>query len=189
MALNIDPVTGLQNASLAPSSAKQATGGQDLGSVDFMKLIIAQMRNQNPLEPQKDSDFMAQMAQFEALNQMKSMAAGMKTLQAVNELSSAAGMIGRTVTGNQVDATSVTRDQVARATFAKPFEKLSSDQKVQVTSSEEVKAAMSDAKNAGQQVTGRVQKVVVGADGIPMVVVAGKVVDMFTVSEVNTDGA
>jgi hypothetical protein len=55
-----------------------------------MKLIIAQMRNQNPLEPQKDSDFMAQMAQFEALNQMKLVAQGMKVLQGVNDFSSAA---------------------------------------------------------------------------------------------------
>ena len=72
--LPIDPVTGLQNVTNRP---KQTTS-QDMGSVDFMKLIIAQMRNQNPLEPQKDSDFMAQMAQFEALNQMKIVAQGMR---------------------------------------------------------------------------------------------------------------
>jgi flagellar basal-body rod modification protein FlgD len=186
MPSSVDPVAQLNNATLA----KPRTANSELGEVDFMKLIIAQMRNQNPLEPQKDSDFMAQMAQFEALSQMKAMAAGMKTLQAVNELSSAAGMIGRSVIGKQVDATSVTRDQVARANFGTSFDKLTSDQKVQVTSSDEVKAAIADAKNAGKEVAGKVQKVVVGADGIPMVVVGGKVVDMFTVSEVTTsDGA
>lgn len=180
MALNIDPVTGLQNSTLPPS--KPAT--QDLGSVDFMKLIIAQMRNQNPLEPQKDTDFMAQMAQFEALNQMKAVAQGMKVLQGVNELTSATAMIGRTVTGRQVDATSVTRDAVSRELFGAPYDKVTLEQRVQVVADERVKAAMKDAANAGQEVTGAVDRVVVGADGIPMLFVEGKVVDMFTVSGV-----
>src|SRR5256885_16767131 len=112
MATGIDPVTTLQNTTY--TSAPKGSGGGSLGQVDFMKLIIAQMKNQNPLEPQKDSDFMAQMAQFESLNQMKTMASSMKTLQAVNELSSASAMMGKTVVGAQVDATAVTRDLVGR---------------------------------------------------------------------------
>jgi len=182
MALNIDPVTGLQNASIAP--AKQATGGQDLGSVDFMKLIIAQMRNQNPLEPQKDSDFMAQMAQFEALNQTKATAQGMKVLQGLSELSSAAGLLGRVVTGRQVSAVGVTRDAVGREVFGAPYSQLSTDQRTRVNRDERVQAAVADIENAGQEARGTVDRVVVGPDGIPMLSVGGKVLDLFTVSEI-----
>jgi flagellar basal-body rod modification protein FlgD len=178
--LQIDPVTGLQNVTNQP---KQPTS-QDMGSVDFMKLIIAQMRNQNPLEPQKDSDFMAQMAQFEALNQMKLMAQGMKVLQGVNELSSAAGMIGKTVTGKQVDAVGATRDSVARALFGKTYNQLPTDLRNSVNGDPRVLQASFDAQYAGAEVSGKVEKVVVGPDGIPMLYVGGKVVDMFTVSEV-----
>lgn len=180
-ALGSDSVTGLQNTTYTPNT-KPAT--QDLGSVDFMKLIIAQMRNQNPLEPQKDTDFMAQMAQFEALNQMKSVASGMKVLQGLNELSGAAAMIGKTVTGQTVNGIAIARDQVAREKYGQPFAKLNSEAKTQVNRDERVIAAAADAQNAGAEVTGKVDRVVVGPDGIPMLWVGGKAVDLFTVSEV-----
>ncbi len=173
-------VTSLQNS----TTAKAATPSASLGQVDFMKLIVAQMQNQNPLDPQSNTDFMAQMAQFEALNQMTAMAQGMKSLQAVNELSSAASMVGRNVTGKQVDATSAVRELVANQRFSLSYEQLNNAQKVTVDTDDRVTAAINDKKNAGTQVTGRVDQVVVGPDGIPMVMVNGKVIDMFTVSQV-----
>lgn len=181
MALSIDPVTGLQNSTYAP---KKAASSADLGQVDFMKLIIAQMRNQNPLEPQKDSDFMAQMAQFEALNQQKIVAQGMKVLQGVNELSAATGLIGKTIIGKQIEGVGVARDMVGREKFNAPWAKLSSSQRVDVSSDERVKAAIADASNAGTEVSGKVDRVVTDGRGIPMLYVNGKVVDLFTVSEV-----
>ncbi len=184
MALSIDPVTGLQNASLPPASTRSATGGKDLGSVDFMKLIIAQMRNQNPLDPEKDSDFMAQMAQFEALNQTKATAQGMRVLQGLSELSSATSLLGKTIIGRQVNAVGITRDGVAREIFGAPYSSLSTDQRTRVNLDERVQAAAADAQNSGREVSGRVDRVVVGPDGIPMLSVNGRAVDLFTVSEV-----
>ena len=181
MALPIDPITGLQNASRQPANA---TGSAELSQVDFMQLIIAQMRNQNPLEPQKDSDFMAQMAQFESLNQMRVMAEGMKVLQGVNELSSATSLIGRSVIGKQVDGTGVARDTVARERYGTAYSKLTSEQRANVNRDERVAAAAADLANAGREVSGKVERVAVGPDGIPMLFVDGKVVDLFTVSEV-----
>ncbi len=180
MAGSIDPVTALQNSTYAPRSSASS----DLSQVDFMKLIIAQMRNQNPLEPQKDSDFMAQMAQFEALNQMKTVADGIKVLQGVQELTSAAGMIGKTITGKQVDGIAVTRDIVSRESFGRPFAKLTSMERAQVNKDDRVVEAAADLPNAGNEVTGRVDRVVTDAQGIPMLIIGGKVVDLFTVAEV-----
>jgi len=48
------------------------TGG-DMGKHDFLMLLSAQLRYQDPLEPMKDSDFAAQLAQFSALEQMENM--------------------------------------------------------------------------------------------------------------------
>ena len=176
----IDAVTQLRNTTYTPATTPSA----DLSQVDFMKLIIAQMRNQNPLEPQSDTDFMAQMAQFEALNQMKSVAEGIKVLQGVNELTSAAGMIGKTVTGKQVDGLGVVRDIVARELYGRPFAKLTSMERVEVNKEDRVVAAAADLPNAGNEVTGRVDRVVTDAKGIPMLIIGGKVVDLFTVAEV-----
>jgi len=177
----IDQVTNLQNSTYQPKTSASS----DLSQVDFMKLIIAQMRNQNPLEPQSDTDFMAQMAQFEALNQMKSVAEGIKVLQGVSELTSAAGMIGKNVIGKQVDGIAVTRDMVGRELYGRPFAKLTSMERVEVNKDDRVVAAAADLPNAGNEVAGRVERVVTDAQGIPMLIVGGKVVDLFTIAEVH----
>jgi flagellar basal-body rod modification protein FlgD len=48
---------------------ERKTGDGTLGKDDFMKLLIAQLQNQDPTNPMKDNEFIAQMAQFSALEQ------------------------------------------------------------------------------------------------------------------------
>ena len=136
----IDAVTALKNSTYTPKTSAKS----ELSQVDFMKLIIAQMQNQNPLEPQSDTDFMAQMAQFESLNQMKAVAEGVKVLQGVNELTSATSMIGRTITGEQVDGIAVTRDIVSREKFGRSFANLTSMERVDVNKDDRVVFAAAD---------------------------------------------
>ncbi|WP_295717490.1 flagellar hook assembly protein FlgD [uncultured Halovibrio sp.] len=45
----------------------------DMGRNEFMDLMMAQMQNQNPLDPQKNEDFVAQLAQFSSLEEMQSL--------------------------------------------------------------------------------------------------------------------
>lgn len=62
----------------------------ELGQDAFLQILIAQLANQDPMEPMKDTDFIAQMAQFSALEQM----------QALNQSfinSQAYSMVGKTV--------------------------------------------------------------------------------------------
>lgn len=53
-------------------SATRAFGNSRLGKDDFLNLLVTQLRYQNPLEPLKDSDFVAQLAQFSSLEQLES---------------------------------------------------------------------------------------------------------------------
>ena len=77
--------------------------GGDMGKHDFLMLLSAQLRYQDPLEPVKDSDFAAQLAQFSALEQMENMnqtLAAMSTYQAyslVGKLVLATAYIGDTL--------------------------------------------------------------------------------------------
>ena len=63
----------------------KATLGQD----DFLQLLVKQMTAQDPMNPQGDTEFIAQMAQFSSLEQTKSMSSDIAMLKA--QVKSAAG--------------------------------------------------------------------------------------------------
>jgi flagellar basal-body rod modification protein FlgD len=62
--------------------ATARTPVQTLGQEDFLNLLVAQMSQQDPMNPQKDNEFIAQMAQFSALEQSKTMQQDMAALRA-----------------------------------------------------------------------------------------------------------
>jgi len=55
------------------NKANDRKAGGDMGKHDFLLLLSAQLRFQDPLNPQNDSDFAAQLAQFSSLEQMQNM--------------------------------------------------------------------------------------------------------------------
>jgi flagellar basal-body rod modification protein FlgD len=57
------------------SSATQTLQNNGLGEDAFLKLLVTQMQNQDPLQPQDNSAFIAQLAQFSSLEQLQ----GIKT--------------------------------------------------------------------------------------------------------------
>ncbi len=55
---------------------------QDMGKDQFMHILLTQLTHQNPLEPLKDQEFIAQMAQFSALEELKTMGKTLSDFQA-----------------------------------------------------------------------------------------------------------
>ena len=49
------------------SATNSSTGGQALGKDAFLQLLVTQLKNQNPLDPQDNTAFVAQLAQFSSL--------------------------------------------------------------------------------------------------------------------------
>jgi len=74
-----------------------------LGQDDFLKLLVTKMSSQDPMNPQGDTEFIAQMAQFSSLEQAKSMTADMAMLKAQQEVLTANGLIGRNVSVTEGD--------------------------------------------------------------------------------------
>jgi flagellar basal-body rod modification protein FlgD len=62
-----------------------------LSQNDFLKLLVAQMENQDPLQPQSDTEMASQMAQFTSLTQTTAMSSSLSSMQANS-------LIGSTVT-------------------------------------------------------------------------------------------
>ncbi|MDP6519173.1 MAG: flagellar hook capping FlgD N-terminal domain-containing protein [Planctomycetota bacterium] len=74
-----------------PLYGGSASGGQTLGKDAFMKLLVNQLRYQDPMSPAKNEEFVAQLAQFSSLEQMESLnenIVGLAMLQQSNELMS-----------------------------------------------------------------------------------------------------
>ena len=74
---------------------------QSLGKDEFLQLLVAQIKNQDPLNPTDSSESIAQMAQFSALEQMQNLNTTMTSMynyQTANTLVNNAVMIGKSVT-------------------------------------------------------------------------------------------
>jgi flagellar basal-body rod modification protein FlgD len=76
--------------------SKEANNGA-MGKDQFLKLFVAQLQHQDPMNPMQDSDFMGQMASFSTLEQVSNMAAANAQIAANLTSTSAIGLIGRTV--------------------------------------------------------------------------------------------
>jgi len=76
----IDPVTSAVAGSNAAYGERVPVQKLDQG--DFIKLLIAQLTSQDPLNPQKDTEFISQMAQFSSLETAKSMQNEIQSLRA-----------------------------------------------------------------------------------------------------------
>ena len=55
-----------------------------LGKDEFLKILIVQLQNQDPLNPMEDKDFIAQMAQFSTLEQIQNLGRDFQSLKAMN---------------------------------------------------------------------------------------------------------
>ena len=69
-----------------------------LGKDAFLKLLVAQLQHQDPMNPMNDSEFMGQMASFSTLEQVTNMASANEKIAGSLTSSNAIGLIGRTVT-------------------------------------------------------------------------------------------
>src|SRR4051812_43665473 len=106
----IDPTTAsTTTATDAAAAANKAKADKNvLGKDDFLKLMVAQMKNQDPMNPASDKDNIAQMAQFSSLEQITNLATATQQLADRLTVSQTVGMTGRTVTYTGADGAAVT---------------------------------------------------------------------------------
>lgn len=88
-----NPSTSLEG--LTESNSTRNTGG--LGKDDFLQLLVTQLKNQDPLDPMKNEQFVAQLAQFNSLEQMLNLNKSFSQMLSLQQLTQAAGFIGGNV--------------------------------------------------------------------------------------------
>jgi flagellar basal-body rod modification protein FlgD len=94
--------TQYNNIVNAPTSSDTVSGAnQTLNQNDFLQLLVAQMENQDPLQPESDTEMASQMAQFSTLTATTNMSSSLSQMQANS-------LIGSTVTVQQSNSQSTT---------------------------------------------------------------------------------
>lgn len=89
-------------AALGPTTHQQSaeTAAErrlDLGQDAFLKLLLTQLKYQDPMEAMDDREFMAQLAQFTSLSELQKLNQAVSELASVQSLNGASALIGKRV--------------------------------------------------------------------------------------------
>jgi flagellar basal-body rod modification protein FlgD len=106
-----------------PTKKMRTTGNDKLDKDAFFKLMIAQMKNQDPTNPLKSHEMAAQLANFSSLEQMQNMnttLTDMKNGQKPSENYQALNLIGKTVAGDSSKLSRMVGDQKHEFRFDLP---------------------------------------------------------------------
>ncbi len=98
MSTNID-TNALEKLGLMQKPS-QAASKDRLGQDEFLKLMVAQLKNQDPMKPMQNGEFMAQMAQFSAvtgIQELQNSFSQFATAMQSNQALQASALVGRTV--------------------------------------------------------------------------------------------
>jgi flagellar basal-body rod modification protein FlgD len=82
------------NSALSSSVASTASSSKLVSEDTFLKLLVTQLQNQDPLNPQDSAQFVSQLASFSSLEQMTSLNTNMETVLETSVTS----LIGKTAT-------------------------------------------------------------------------------------------
>jgi flagellar basal-body rod modification protein FlgD len=100
MPTNVLSTGALSDLSIQQRQENQPESSNELGKDAFLKLLVTQMSNQDPLDPQSNSDFVAQLAQFSSVEGLgtlnatvEKMAASFQSSQALQ----ATALVGRSI--------------------------------------------------------------------------------------------
>ena len=113
--ITVDGVTYDYNEYMASLNAKTNNRNDALGKDAFLQLLVTQMQYQDPLDPQDNSEYLSQLAQFSALEQMSNVSSSLEKVNTLIEnidtsvlVGQLSGMIGKEV---QWTMTSSTTDE------------------------------------------------------------------------------
>ncbi|AZR73874.1 hypothetical protein BBF96_11030 [Anoxybacter fermentans] len=91
-------VNQINNVYGIESNIRRSKNENILGKDEFLKLLVTQLRYQDPLNPMEDREFIAQTAQFSALEQMWNINQNLSKFMQMQAIVNTAALIGKEVT-------------------------------------------------------------------------------------------
>ena len=95
--LNTITVNGVtyDASTYSPSTSTSSTTSSALDKETFLKLLVTQMEYQDPLDPQDNSEYLAELAQFSALEQMTNVADSLSSISTLVENMDTSLLVGQ----------------------------------------------------------------------------------------------
>src|SRR5580692_3094727 len=92
--------TSSSSSTGSSTSAKSAlTGFAALTSQDFMTMLLAELKNQDPTQPVSNADLLQQLSQMESLQSNVELNSTLTSLSSNQQIASGASFLGKVVTG------------------------------------------------------------------------------------------
>ncbi len=123
---------------------KKAGEKQQMGKDSFIKLLITELKHQDPTQPKGDKEFIAQMAQFSSLEQMTNMNKEIKSMTRNSQASEAYSLLGKRIDAYDTATSKRTSGTVNSVKF-------SDDQAILMVGKEEVPLSNVHAVHAPEQ--------------------------------------
>src|SRR3954466_8680513 len=101
------PVAALGSSSTDSTTSSTPLKRKELKSEDFIKMMITQLQNQDPLEPEKNDQLLAQMSQISQLQSSTNLNDSLKSMVMQNQIGSASSLIGKSVQGMADDNSTI----------------------------------------------------------------------------------
>lgn len=92
----------------AAAGSKDSSTDNSLNKGAFLKLMVAQMKYQDPLKPTDPQSFMTQTAQFTQVEKLEELTTAIASAGRTSALATASGLLGRTVTFALADGSKAT---------------------------------------------------------------------------------
>jgi flagellar basal-body rod modification protein FlgD len=89
-------------------STTSAVNSSSQIQLDYMKLLVTQLQNQNPLEPMNNDQMATQLTQISQLQQLESMSTSFADVLATTKLNYANSLLGKTIAFSTTDAAGTT---------------------------------------------------------------------------------
>jgi flagellar basal-body rod modification protein FlgD len=95
-------IEGTSSGTRAAETTVRAGSAQEL-SKDFMRLLVTQLQNQDPLQPLQDRELIAQLTQLSSLDSLQRIEEATARGQFLSQLSQGAALIGKAVTATTLE--------------------------------------------------------------------------------------